>query len=160
MIIGSIEQTRLVSFLSQVPVLKRSFEWIKSMPTDLPEGIVELEGRELYVNVHGYETKPPQACRWESHRHTADLQFGIAGGELIDWTPLQPTVTSESYDAVKDFEIWPSSIVPAETTRLDSRRFVIFLPGEIHRPVVFDGANDRIRKLVVKIHARYLPLEL
>jgi beta-galactosidase beta subunit len=36
--------------------------------------------------------------------------------------------------------------------------FVLFLPGELHRPKILDGQNADVRKLVFKIQARQLGL--
>jgi YhcH/YjgK/YiaL family protein len=157
MIIGSIKQKQLTDFLSQTSVLRRALEWICSMPPEPAEGITELEGRDLYVSVHGYSTRAREDCCWESHRRTADLQFGLNGGELIDWSPIQYEGTSANYDAPKDFEIWPEGIVPVNTLLLERGLFAIFLPGELHRPMITDGKNASVQKLVVKIHARFLP---
>lgn len=156
MILGSIKQTQLTGFLSYMPVIKRAFEWIHALPPEPTEGITELEGHELYVNVHGYQTRPRENCVWESHRQTADLQFGLAGGELIEWSPVHYSGGSVSYDAAKDFEAWPSDIVPVNTLQLAPGDFVIFLPGELHRPMIADGTNNLVRKGVVKIHSRFL----
>jgi biofilm protein TabA len=158
MIVGSIRQKELTGFLSQMPILRRAFEWIRALPPEPTEGITELEGRELYVNVHGYQTRPRDNCIWESHRHTTDLQFGLAGGELIEWSPIQYPRASTSYDLAKDFETWPGDIEPVNTLRLERDGFVIFLPGELHRPMIADGVNNDVCKGVVKIHARFLTL--
>jgi YhcH/YjgK/YiaL family protein len=158
MIAGSIKQAQLTGFLNAVPVLQRSLEWIRRLPDDASESITELEGRDLYINLHSYRTLAREACRWESHRHTADLQYCLEGGEAIDWTPLQPEGLGASYDPAKDFETWSLDCPRCETVHLEAGRFVLFLPGELHRPVIADGRHSRIRKAVVKIHARFLPV--
>jgi YhcH/YjgK/YiaL family protein len=156
MIIGSIKQAQLTGFLNQITVFQRAFGWIRAMPPEPMEGITELEGRDLYANVHGYETRSRESCRWESHRHTADLQFGLAGGELIEWSPIKSPRPSAGYEAEKDFEFWPDDIVAVNTLSLEPGMFAIFLPGELHRPMIKDGVNNAVRKGVVKIHARFL----
>ena len=157
MIIGSIEQTQCLAFLSEVPVLRRAFSWIRQLSAQAPDGVTELEGRDVYVNVHAYELRRREDCVWESHRQTADIQYCLEGGELIDWTPVAPALSAVSYDTEKDFEIWPGELAAAETIHLQPGRFVIFLPGELHRPMIVEGVEAHIRKLVVKIHERFLP---
>lgn len=158
MILCDDKQSGSVAFLSTVPALCQALEWIKKMPADQPDGIVELQGTKLYVNVQGYATKARGDCAWESHRHTADLQFCLSGGESIDWTPAPSPFPSLSYKAENDFEFWPPPIETRVTVPLTAGSFVIFLPGELHRPVISDGQNLRIRKAVAKIHASLLPL--
>lgn len=155
MIHGSITQENLVALLGRHAVLARAFAWIRALPENPTEGITELDGRRLYVNVHGYRTREHTACTWESHRHTADLQYCLAGSELIDCTPGAHLVAT-AYDTERDFETWPDSIRGETTLRLAPGRFALFLPGEQHRPMIADGAPAEIRKLVVKIDAALL----
>jgi YhcH/YjgK/YiaL family protein len=159
MIFSSLEQSGNVAFLNTIPALRQALDWMAKMPGDQPDGIVELQGRKLYINVQGYATKPRVDCAWESHRHTADLQFCLSGGEHIDWTPAQSPFPSLSYNEGSDFDFWPPQIETKLTVPLTAGCFVIFLPGELHRPVVTDIQNARIRKAVAKIHADLLPIK-
>lgn len=138
------------------PVLREAFAWIRALPTDAPEGTTELRGPELYVNVHSYATLPSNECRWESHRHTIDVQYCIGGGELIDWLPVGSLASMNDYVEAKDTEHWQPSAALTSQLRTSAGMFALFLPGELHRPKVQDGINAAIRKLVVKIHAPLL----
>lgn len=127
------------------------------MPAEVAEGITELRGRDLYVNVHSYATAAAAGCRWESHRHTIDVQYCITGGEIIDWLPSGSLMPQQDYAIDKDTEHWQ----PATTGRptqlmMASGTFALFFAGELHRPKVSDRSNRGIRKLVVKIHAPLL----
>jgi YhcH/YjgK/YiaL family protein len=155
MMTGSLQHDELRRFLSQTPAFERAFDWIDRFAASSHDGIVKLDGADLYVNVHGYDTKRRDDCRWESHRRTADIQVCLSGGELIDWSPASPTGPS-TYDAGREFESWPEHFAQVETISLDPARFVIFLPGELHRPVIANDRDTAIRKLVVKIAAHRL----
>lgn len=139
-------------------VLREALAWIRAMPADAPEGITELRGREMYVNVHSYATLPAMECRWESHRHTIDVQYCISGGEVIDWLPAGSLAPQDDYAEAKDAEHWLPSAVRTTQLVMTPGAFVLFLPGELHRPKVHDGANASVRKLVVKINAPLLAL--
>lgn len=139
-------------------VLSTAFDWLAAMPPDVPDGITELQGKDFYVNVHGYETKPVEACRWESHRFTVDLQYCIAGGELIEWMPVGKLDSLGDYDEVKEVEHWRGGDQPLTRLTLAPGAFALFLPNEPHRPQLNDGVNERIRKLVFKIRAPLLGL--
>jgi len=137
-------------------VLREAFAWIRALPADAPEGITELRGRDMYVNVHGYATLPAAECRWESHRHTIDVQYCIRGGEMIDWLPAGSLAPRNDYVEAKDTEFWhPSAARPTQLV-MTPGTFALFLPGELHRPKGYDGTNAAVRKLVVKIHAPLL----
>lgn len=139
------------------PSLRMAFDWLRAMPEHPADLIEELDGPQMYVNVHGYETKASAQCRWESHRHTVDLQYCISGGEAIDWTPfgLEPL---GDYAEAKDAEHWRDAGSPSTRLIMRPRSFVLFLPNELHRPKISDGVNPGIRKLVFKIHASRLGL--
>lgn len=138
------------------PELTRAFDWLRAMPASPTDGVTELDGPEFFVNVHGYETKPADQCRWESHRHTIDIQYCISGGEGIDWAPPGTLQSLNDYDAVKEVEHWRGDT----TARLMMipGSYVVFLPNELHRPKIHDGTHKTVKKLVFKIHARRLGL--
>jgi biofilm protein TabA len=138
------------------PVLTEAFNWIRSMPIQTLEGISELCGSEMYVNVHGYETLPVTECRWESHRHTVDLQYCIEGGEIIEYLPALSLEPAGDYDLSKDTQKWRGEERPVTRLRMLPRVYALFLPNELHRPKVSDGAHPGVRKLVVKIQGHLL----
>lgn len=157
MFLDQIDSPAAQVFASRFPALRDAFSWIRAMPAGQPDGIVELRGTSMYVNVHGYATAPASACRWESHRHTIDVQYCIDGGECIDWMPPGSLAPMNDYDATRDVEHWlPADPVVATRLCMSPRTAVVFLPGELHRPKVADGAHGAVRKLVVKIHADLL----
>jgi YhcH/YjgK/YiaL family protein len=160
MIHGTMQQKQVLGHLAQTPAFQRAFNWIRAMPANPADGTTELDGPGFLVNVMRYETKPRNACNWESHRHTADLQFIFAGSELIDWTPEIPAGTSLRHDPEKDFEFWPASLKTSCTLEMTPGSFVIFLPGEVHRPAILAPAAPNVRKAVFKINARFLPAAL
>ncbi len=142
---------------SRFPALRKAFAWIRAMPPTPADGITELRGPAMYVNVHGYATLPADQCRWESHHHTIDVQFCIGGGEQIDWLPDGTLAPMNNYDAEKDTEHWRSAEATSPTRlRMFPRAFVVFLPGELHLPKIADGSHPEVRKLVVKIQAHLL----
>jgi biofilm protein TabA len=156
MIIGSLDQPDLRDFLSKHPAFQQAFDWLLTTGSTAPDGITEIGGEDFYANGHGYTTKDRAACEWESHRHTADIQVCLKGGELIDWSPVKLPASSGRYERDRDFERWPSDLEEYDTIRLEPRRFAIFLPNELHRPVITNGRDASIRKVVIKIDARFL----
>jgi YhcH/YjgK/YiaL family protein len=157
MITGSLDDLTTTAAASRsFLILTRIFRELRALPPLPEEGITEWEGKDLLMNVHAYETKPAEDCLWESHRHTADVQMGLGGGECIEWCLQPPSSAVGHYDGAKDFQIWSPDVAPTGKLKLAPRDFVIFLPGEVHRPMIHDGENPRVRKLVVKINERFL----
>lgn len=132
------------------PALLRALAWIRAMIPDHPDGIVELDDDTMYVNVHRYATQPREACAFESHRRYVDLQYCIAGGELIDYCRLDEVVQSRPYDERKDF-LYHQPALRYAVLRMTPGDFAVFYPEDAHRPKVGDGQHDAVRKLVVKI---------
>lgn len=139
------------------PVFSRALEWIRRMPADQPTGIVHLDSKRMYVNVHGYDTLPRLECVFESHRRYVDLQYCIAGGELIDYCRTDWLTPKGAYDAERDFQFY-QAFEPFSTLRMAPGDFAIFLPADGHRPKVQDGSHPAVRKLVVKIDTSLLSL--
>lgn len=141
--------------LRREAAFEQAFEWIEKESQQVSDGIVELDGRSLYVNVHRYTTMPRSGCRWESHRRTVDLQYIMEGEELVDWTSEQPAGDS-TYDDVKDVEFWPGAVAQQGTLHLAAGMYAVFFPGELHRPMIMNEDHAPIRKLVVKIRSDLL----
>jgi len=54
----------------------------------LPDGEIEIEGRQLFVRIMSYVPKPASENRFETHRNYADLQFVVSGAELMQTARL------------------------------------------------------------------------
>ncbi|HWA24550.1 MAG TPA: YhcH/YjgK/YiaL family protein [Lacunisphaera sp.] len=151
MICGRIDEPADLVGLRRHPVWEEAFAWIQRHAATHPPGIVELRGKQMYVNVHGYETRPRAACRYESHRVYLDLQYCISGGELIEWHPLRQLAAKDEYDGAKDVIHHHSPAQPAATLRMATGNFAIFHATDGHMPKIGDGLNARVDKLVIKI---------
>ncbi len=133
------------------PVWHKALQWIKDEADTSPTGIYELQGRDMYVNVHGYDTLPADECRFESHQRYIDLQYCIDGGEKILWCPIGELQQDGDYDPHKDFQFHRPA---AGSSCLNFRKgvFGIFLSEDGHCPKIADGIHRSVHKLVVKIN--------
>ena len=105
--------------------LDTAIEFLAAHPLDtLPLGRTEVDGDEVFINVMDADLKPHTGSHAEYHRLYADLQIDLTGGEG-----------------------WGYAVFGA----LGEGRFVLFFPGELHRPGVEMPGCDRVRKAVVKI---------
>lgn len=133
------------------PVWAEAIGWLHALPADLAPGIHPLRGEQMFANVHGYETRAHELCRYESHRRYIDLQFCIKGGEIIEWHPTSALEPTGDYDAVKDVIHYGSPTVPDALLRMGPRSFAIFFPSDGHMPKVVNQRDQRVDKLVIKI---------
>ena len=155
MIFGNIASPDTYNHLLAHPVWKQCFDWLKTVDMNTPPGIQKLKGDDLVVNVHGYETLTRDECRFESHRHVLDLQYGIRGGELIDWQLAARLLPAVPYDEVKDIQFYQPATVKTVLNLLPGN-FAIFYPSDAHRPKCVDGVHPEIFKLVIKIKTSVL----
>ena len=155
MILGDINARETFDFLLRNTAWTTAFDWVRAQGDKAPPGIQQIQGDDIYVNVHGYATLPEQDCTFESHRKYFDLQYCIAGGELIDWQDARLLEPAGDYAEPKDLLFYRSA--PALTKlHMTPGRFAIFGPIDAHRPKVSDGIHPSVSKLVVKVAARLL----
>ena len=151
MLYGRIVLPDTYAMVSAHRVWAEALAWLRALPPGIEPGIHPLCGEAMFANVHGYATKPRAACRYESHRRYIDLQFGLAGGEWIEWHPTADLRPTDAYDPVKDVIHWAAPSEPDGRVRLGPRHFAIFFPEDGHMPKVASAPADRVDKLVIKI---------
>lgn len=135
------------------PVWDEAIEVLRQLTTESPLGIIEIRGKDMFVNVHTYDTKKRSDCRFEGHRDTIDVQYIIEGGELVDWIFKTELQEDGKYLPEKDFQYYlPPTELPATQLHLKAGYFGIFFPQDGHRPKVNDGTNTGVLKAVVKIN--------
>ena len=93
---------------------------------DLPLGRTEVDGENVFINVMEADLSP-DSTRLEYHKKYADLQIDFTGDIGFRTSP----------DAVSG--------------TLGEGRFVLFFPGELHKPGVARPGCAHVRKVVIKI---------
>jgi biofilm protein TabA len=148
MIYGHINAPETWQFLG--PAWKKAFAWLKTVTPATPAGIVHIQGEQIYANIHGYATLPADQCRFESHRRHADLQYCIAGGEIIDWQLTSALQPAGPYDAEKDLQFHAPA--PSQCSmNMSPGSFAIYFPSDAHAPKRTDGVHPDVFKLVIKM---------
>ena len=123
--------------------------------TRIPNGEIEISGRDLFVRVAEYATGPADEKKFEAHAVYADLQLIASGVEcmevLLDKTPLPVT----DYDEKADIQFYQASKNISQVC-VSAGQFTVFFPGELHRPgCIVEGVSSRVKKLVFKIRVMY-----
>jgi len=135
--------------------LERAFEFLaRTDLAALPLGRTDIEGDDVYVMISEAETRAPEHVKFEAHRRYIDIQLVVRGQESIGYAPVTSLVTAEPYDATKDIEFFS---VPQESAALALRAgdFVVFAPGDGHRPSLHLEGPHVSRKAVVKVSVAY-----
>ena len=105
-----------------------------------------MDGDEVFINVMDADLKPHTGSHAEYHRLYADLQIDLTGGEGWGYE-TDPGTEVEPYQP----DIGKKDSEDAVFGTLGEGRFVLFFPGELHRPGVEMPDCNRVRKAVVKI---------
>ncbi len=135
--------------------LERAFEYLAGTDLSaLPLGRTSIDGDDLFVTVSEAETKPPDQVRFEAHRRYIDIQLVLRGQESIGVAPASSLTTVEPYDPARDIAFFA---VPPESRTVELREgeFVVFEPGDGHRPSLHLDGPHVSRKAVVKISVAY-----
>jgi YhcH/YjgK/YiaL family protein len=135
--------------------LERAFEFLaRTDLAALPLGRTDIEGSDVFLTVSEAETRAPEQVKFEAHRRYIDIQLVVQGQESIGYAPVASLVTAEPYDATKDIEFFS---VPQESAAIALRAgdFVVFAPGDGHRPSLHLDGPHVSRKVVVKVSVAY-----
>ena len=112
----------------------------------LPNGRTEVDGDEVFINVMDAALHPDAGYHPEYHKLYADLQIDITGGEGWGYTTL-PGEEAGEFTGDIGFRTSPDAV----SGTLGEGRFVLFFPGELHKPGVARPGCAHVRKAVIKI---------
>lgn len=135
-----------------------AFDMIEGAVEDgLPVGKYEFKdmgkvsGKELWISVQEYETKPREEKKFEGHQNYIDIQYIISGHEEMEVCDLSRAEATTEYNGEKDVQFF---VPKAETTKLTLQAgdYAIFFPDDIHMPGVSPKGGDvAVKKIVAKI---------
>ena len=116
-------------------------------------GKYDISDSGIYALIQEYDTKT--AGLFENHRYHIDIQYIIAGHELISYS-LEGYEKRDAveYDSINDIEFF-SPDCKCGTEILNSSNIAIIYPGVAHKPCISVGdAPELVRKVVIKIPYR------
>jgi biofilm protein TabA len=130
----------------------KAFAFLKEQNLQtLAKGKYPIDGDNVFASVTEDPSKDFDKTNWESHRKYIDVQCVIIGDEKMGkWPVAEVTTITKPYDETKDVANYTAPgkfyVVPAGT-------FIIFFPGEAHRPNITPGGNKVVKKIVIKVRA-------
>jgi len=133
------------------------FDWLKTSREVSLGDKVEFAGDKMFAKSLRFETGARDALKWETHREYIDLQYIVGGGEVIEWAPAAKLVADAPHDFSSDVQFYGSAegdvLLP-----LSDGFFVFLFPRDAHRPLVSNGADQHVHKIIVKIHRSLVSL--
>lgn len=147
MIAGNIHH--LHSWLPQE--LRDAIEHVKAHVTDTtPLGKHDIDGNRLFYLISEDTTEPLAARRAEYHARYLDIQIILKGQEGMTFSTQPAGQPDTDWLADKDIAFLPEG-VQEKTMILSEGDFVVFYPGEVHKPLCAVGTPAKVRKAVVKL---------
>ena len=113
---------------------------------ELPLGRTEVDGENVFINVMDAELHDDADSHPEYHHLYADLQIDLEGGEGWGYETA-PGEEIGTFTGDIGFRESPDAVRGS----LGEGRFVIFFPGELHKPGVARPGCSKVRKAVIKI---------
>ena len=130
------------------PNLDTAIDWLNSHTLNaLENGRTIIDGENVFVNVMDADLRDAEGAAFEYHRRYADLQIDLSGGEHWGWASEGRPEGEFSTESDAGFASGPEHA----GGELGEGRFVIFFPGELHKPSCKSEGCDHVRKAVVKI---------
>ena len=118
-------------------------------------GRYELQGDNIFMNVMQFATQSPEQKKAELHREYIDIQVLLSGEERILFGMTDSARQCEEMHIEDDYQLC-SQIADEQAMVLKPGRFVIFMPGEPHKPGCVVQAPVDIKKVVIKVRASLL----
>lgn len=147
MIVGNIHA--LQSWLPEE--LRQAIEHVKQHITpETPLGKHDIDGNRLFMLVSEDSTQPIAERPAEFHARYLDIQIVMRGQEGMTFSTQPAGEPETNWLADKDIAFLPEG-VEEKTLTLNEGDFVVFYPGEVHKPLCAVGKPEKVRKVVVKL---------
>ncbi|MCS2165013.1 YhcH/YjgK/YiaL family protein [Scandinavium manionii] len=131
--------------------LRQAIEYVKSHVTDAtPLGKHDIDGNRLFYLISEDSTEPFAERRAEYHAKYLDIQIILKGQEGMTFSSQPAGKPDTDWLADKDIAFLPEG-VQEKTVVLSEGDFVVFYPGEVHKPLCAVGTPAKVRKAVVKM---------
>ena len=118
---------------------------------ELPDGNVPLDGKRVFAILQRYRTAHMDAPKFEYHRKYIDLQYILAGEEVIGWAPAAEMTALFNYDEQQDICFGLMQPGKWSSVRLRAGQLGVFWPEDAHAPRLAAGPTVLVRKIVVKV---------
>lgn len=135
---------------------QKAFAFIAALSPDAADGEYPIVGREVFGIVWGYQTRPREDARYESHRKYMDIQTVLAGRESIACHQTDQLAVAAPYDDDRDIAFYRDQ--PARFhLQMPPGIFAALFPGDAHMPGLHPAETAAgVKKVVVKIALAHL----
>ncbi|MCG9698212.1 YhcH/YjgK/YiaL family protein [Shewanella sp. Isolate11] len=151
MIVDSLNNISLYTHLS--PRIAQALQHLADTDfSQLEVGNYELDGKNIFVIVNDYQTKPREVEPFEVHRRYIDVQYVVSGEEEFGYLPFADQTPSKPYHDKHDYAEFDYEANKAEAAfiPLKAGMFALFFPQDMHMPGT-SATPQSVRKVVIKV---------
>jgi YhcH/YjgK/YiaL family protein len=98
-----------------------------------------------------YTTVPASEASFESHDRFLDIQYMIAGQEIIGVSERSRLTEKIPYREEQDITFYEDPVTIWTQLVLQAGTLATFMPEEAHKPKIAVGQPEMIHKVVVKV---------
>lgn len=137
-------------YASLNPLFAKAVEFLQSHDLNALElGKVELQGKDLLINVSQTKPKTKEQAKLETHKDFIDIQIPLSGTELMGYTAATDCMPADApYNPEKDITFFEGTAESYITVK--PGMFAIFFPQDGHAPGI---TPEGVKKIVVKVKA-------
>ncbi|MBF0506360.1 MAG: YhcH/YjgK/YiaL family protein [Nitrospirae bacterium] len=138
--------------LSMTESLNKAIAFLRGLDTDrLTEGKVEIDGHRVFALFQRYETVAANAPKFEYHKKYIDVQYVVAGEEVIGWVPAGCIKITEEYEADKDICFGEAPKHQITPIYLGTGQLAVLYPEDGHAPRLAARGPSTVCKIVIKV---------
>ncbi|HBV77607.1 MULTISPECIES: YhcH/YjgK/YiaL family protein [Vibrio] len=150
MFFGNVER---LSWSSILP--RRFIEYIKQAQQIAEDnndnGRYDIDGDRVFCVLMTPETEPREDRKTEIHRDYLDIQIILEGEETFGYSIETPQALLDKPEYTNDVLLF-NEVGNESFISLRAGDFIIFYPGESHRPQCATKEPMTVRKAVIKVH--------
>lgn len=115
------------------------------------DGKMEIDGERMFCTVSLTNTETMVNRQWESHKRYADIHLLLEGDEeLLGFAlPSEHNIPVTDRLDNEDYALFDEAENAMEVT-LKEGMYIVFFPGELHKPACSRNGVAQIRKVVMK----------
>lgn len=147
MIFGNLKQREELTFLEEK--IKSCLAYAADHKLqDMEPGRYEIDGTRIYMNLEEFTTLSAEGRDFEAHKRYLDIFYIVDGAEQVDFNFIE-NMNQIYYDSEKDRASLEGD--SAGSVVLRTGDFLVCYPHDAHRPAIFVGEPQKIRKAVFKV---------
>lgn len=123
-------------------------------PQNYPDGVVTLDGDNVFMNMARYDTNPVEEALMEAHQQYIDVMVMVEGSETIYVKEVSRLKNvTQAYDPNID-ALLANLDADATPVRMEPGNFLVLFPQDAHAPACHADGCASVKKIIGKVRVR------